>query len=472
MSVAVAIDKQTQRNNERLAWGVIWVAFAIFCIMFAVGAVGVYYFLFNSTVPVQTQLRVSRGTLGVTGTDLLELVVRNPRYLLPGDAVNIPADSQAVLYLDDTRLGDTFVAAITMRNDSSITFSEASRPRFEWSTEGYRVQLGNVRGDFDVLISPDLGRGVFIELQTATGDRLFLTDAGRYLITARGDALEVANLDGTALLVSEDRASTRAIPAGQRGILRLASNQIDSRPGYINLVGETSFRENAILVTDSNVLAEQTTALTNWVCADPPHDPPRGVSTFSQIDGRATVHILRGDDATTHGETRCTQRFGPGALGVDISGYTYLAVRATFRVDAQSLAVCGVVASECPLMVNMQYVPSGVNAEAVTERDPNDFGAIISPLTESPARNWYKGFYIVPAGERPSPLRCDSCAQEHSFIRAGEWYTYDSGNLLASIPESQRPRYLLNVSFYASGHQYDVYVSDLMLLVGNIDSGN
>lgn len=471
MSSAAPIGQQ-QRSNEHLAWGVIWVAFAAFCIVFAAGAVGVYYFLFNSTVPVQTQLRVSRGTLGVTGTDLLELVVRDTRYLLPGDAVNVPADSQAVLYLDDTRLGDRFVAAITMRTDSNITFSEASRPRFDWGTESYRVQLSDVRGEFDVLISNGLGRGVSIELQTTDGDTLYLVEAGRYLISARGDALEVANIDGAALLVADDRANTRSIPAGQRGILRLASNQIDSRPGYINLVGDDSFDEDTVFTNDTNVIAEPLAGLTNWVCADPPHDPPRGVSNFERFDGRAAIHILRAENATTHGETRCTQRFGPGALGVDISGYTYLALRATFRIDGQSLAVCGVVASECPLMFNMQYVPAGVSVEVIPERDPNDFGAIISPLTESPARNWYKGFYIAPAGERPSPLRCDSCAQEHSFIRSGEWFTYDSGNLLTSIPEAQRPRYLLNVSFYASGHEYDVYVSDLMLLVGNIDSGN
>jgi hypothetical protein len=470
MTAAIGSAARKPRSNEQLAWGVIWVAFAAFCLFCAAAGVSIYYFLFNSTIPVQSRLEVSRGTAGVTGTDLLELVVRDSRFLLPGDAVRVPVDAQSIISLEDTRLTQPVVASITLHDDSSATLNDASRARFQWGNEPYRIQMSDVSGDLDIVILPGVPRPVSIILSANGGDSIFLSAAGRYIVRAHGDVLEVANQQGEAMLVADDRVSTRAIPAGQRGILHRADNRIDSLPGYVNLLVDDSFEGVQVVAPGEDVSAVALRTPATWICNNPPHDPPLGVFDFLAYEGRSVIHLLRGDNATTHGETRCTFRFGPGALGVDISGYNYLAVQATFRIEGQSLAVCGVVGSECPLMLNMQYVPDGVNTDAVV-RDPSDFGSVITPLNESPARNWYKGFFVVPAGGLATPLRCDSCPQEHSLIRSGEWYSYDSGNLLANIPQAQRPRYLLNMSFYGSGHEYEVYLSDLLLLVGNVETG-
>jgi hypothetical protein len=46
------------------------------------------------------------------------------------------------------------------------------------------------------------------------------------------------------------------------------------------------------------------------------------------------------------------------------------------------------------------------------------------------------------------------------------WYTYDSGNWFNLLPPGKRPVAISNVQFYASGHQYDVYVGEVALLGG------
>jgi hypothetical protein len=465
-TATTTIEHPRASHNQRLAWGVVWLAFALFCLLFAGSVIGVYFFLFDSTVPMQVTLNVSRGTAGVTGSDLLELVVRDQEwFVIPGNLITIPADAQGLLFLQDVRTEQAFISAVTLRSDTRAVISDAVRPRFDWSDQGYVAHLDQISGDFDILIPSGSTRSILLIMTTESGDAVYMTQAGRYAVSARRDTLEVVNFTGEALLVANDRVNTRAIPAGQRGILFMQSNAIESRPGFIDLLANNPSPSNG-----ENGNPGALTSPEDWICfTTEQSQSPSGTYSFETLEGRDTVHLLRGDNATTHWETRCSQRLGPTTLGIDIGSYNYLGIRATFRINTSSLAVCGTAATECPLMFNMQYLTASSSEVVTGTRDPDAFGSLINPEGESALHNWYKGFFVVPAGQFASPLRCPSCVQEHSFIRAEQWYTYDSGNLLAVQTPDQLPRFLLNFSFYASGHQYDVYVSDVMLLVGNID---
>jgi hypothetical protein len=452
------------------AWGIIWLGFAVFCVMCAVSVLGVHYFLFNSSVPMLVVVQVSRGTAGVTGTDLIEQVVRDrERPLAFNDAVTINPDSQGLLLVRDLRDEDDFVAAITLRTDSRVTLANASRPRFDWSAQAYAIDLREVTGDVEVLIAPTLDRAVSLVLAAPGGDQTLLTEPGHYLVTVRGQQMEVVYTVGSAVLVSDDRAATRSIPSGQRAVMRMSTNEIELLPGFVNLLGDSGF-DHSGAASASTALTPEGMTVSSWICADPPTSmQPRGGSRYAARDGRSSIMLERGDGVTTHGETRCTKLFGPGAYGLDISGYNYLALRVTFLVDGQSLAVCGTAGTECPLMLEMQYVPDAAVSSEPPVRPPDVFGSVFDPLRESPVRKWHQGFYAVPMGENRSPLRCDTCPQEHTLLRPERWYSYDSGNLLALFPPGQRPRFLLNLSFYASGHDYAVFVSEVSLLAGQIE---
>ncbi len=121
MSSAAATQEHPRtidRKHEFRAWGILWLALSAFCVACAATGVGVYYFLFNSTVLLQSQVATSRGTLGVTGTDLLELVVRDqPRYLLLGDSVTINSDSQGLFLIEDPALDDEGNTVYHQNND-------------------------------------------------------------------------------------------------------------------------------------------------------------------------------------------------------------------------------------------------------------------------------------------------------------------------------------------------------------------
>ncbi|MCC6612748.1 MAG: hypothetical protein IT320_04670 [Anaerolineae bacterium] len=478
MSTTTTREYQRVRNRkqESVAWGVLWIALGLFFAIIALSSMGVYYFLFRSTLPLQSQLEVTRGTLGVTGTDLIEQVVRGDRqpYLSFGDIVTVNPDSQGLLLIDDVRLENApYVAAVTLRNDTSVTLNEAARPRYDWSSQPYTLDLTNLIGEVEVLISDRVDRAVRIGLSTRSGDSAILTSPGQYIISARGDQLAISNFQGTALLVTDDRTNSRAVPAGQLGLLTTSSNEINLQAGYVNLLGDRGFREANVVESDSAATTGRT--VTSWICTDPPHDPPRGAYAIESFDGRTALHIVRGGGAETHGETRCTKYFGAGSTGVNVAEHNYLALHVTFYVVSQSLSVCGVAGTECPLMLHMQYIPQLTpdteGSTTTTDATANgtseqSFGPI--PVEDLPVRDWHHGFYTVPADQVQSPLRCDTCPQEHSYIRPGRWFTYDSGNLMALFPQEQKPGSILSFSFYASGHEYEVYVSEVALLVDSL----
>src|SRR6185295_5561955 len=85
-----------------------------------------------------------------------------------------------------------------------------------------------------------------------------------------------------------------------------------------------------------------------WRC-NSIQDAGQPVGSFGLVtsDGRPSLHLFRGDSAESHGETFCVQGFGTG-VGLDLSQYSSVSIRATFKIRSQSLSTCGTQGSECP----------------------------------------------------------------------------------------------------------------------------
>jgi len=199
-----------------------------------------------------------------------------------------------------------------------------------------------------------------------------------------------------------------------------------------------------VLSDNTNDEATETPLPARWGCTNIQDNTPRGDYLVQFGDGRSSIRLVRAEDASSHGETRCKQFFPEP--GIYLEGYSYLELTTTFFINFQSLSECGVEGSECPLMLLMEYVD--VNGNEV---------------------QWYQGFYYRDDLQIDYPLRCSSCSQDHQKINEKVWYTFETGNLFASLPADQRPAYIENIEFYASGHQYDVFVSEIALFVGLTD---
>lgn len=436
------LQPTTQIRPERMAWGVLLISFAIFC-MFCVGTMlGAHYFFFESTIPMETVLRVARGTAIIaTKSDPAERPVQGGARPLPiGTNVSTDRQTQAAIVLRDTARNGRSIAVITIKRDTTLRMEFSSQPRFEWSTSHYYVNLSNLTGEIEVLVNDNLPGNFQLDIMTRRGSRVSLYQSGRYIVNVSNTHVRVINREGAAILFASDPQINRSIPVSGQGFLNQDLNEITLLPGFVDLLVNSAFEEINPPQSDGQTLP------VGWTCINE-GEAPSGVYRSEILDGRLALRLVRANNASTHGETSCWQSAPAAQIGFDVRQYSYLALRATFYVKYQSLEACGIQGSECPLMLKMDY------------RDVN-----------GNVQQWYHGFYSRLTSQQTYPLRCDSCVQEHENIYPATWYTYDSGNMLVEFPPEKKPGWILNIQFYASGHQYDVYVGELSLLAGQLSS--
>jgi hypothetical protein len=319
----------------------------------------------------------------------------------------------------------------------------AARPRFDLNRSNYEIEVRNFSGDLDVFVERNLGRDFRLTINTPEGARVDLGGSGQYNVSARQGQTHVFNQEGKAVLIPPDGNNGRDIPAGNQAVFDANTpGKVVIMPAYTNLLENSTFQDTLQVSGDSGELQQVTKV---WGCTNQQDNLPRGAYQTEMRDGRTVLRLARGENATSHGETRCLTYFGQD--GRDVSAYDFLEIRASFNINYQSLPACGQEGSECPLMLYMDYI------------DQNGM-----------PQKWYHGFYYL-APQAGFPLSCNSCRQEHDRVNEKSWFTYESGNLFALLGPSQIPETILTVQFYASGHQYDVAVGELTLLAGNFGTG-
>ena len=117
-------------------------------------------------------------------------------------------------------------------------------------------------------------------------------------------------------------------------------------------------------------------------------------------------------------------------------------------IEYHNLPVCGSLGSECPVIVQIDYVDG-----------------------EGGDREWQEGFYSVvnpPGIENPDV--CWHCSEtfRRTHIPGNTWYAYLSGNLILLLSRNGLPpQTIKEIAIYASGHEFDALVTDVELLVGS-----
>ncbi len=418
------------------------IAFAVFCVICAASALGLHYFLFDSSIPINATLSVGRGTAGLTTTDLNETFVRTQRSITNNSVVSTDSVAQATISFNDPLQPEILLASVTLFSNTSVDIDQMSRPRFEWSARENEILLDHISGTVDVFI-PESDREIVVHLTADDGTRVYLENAGQFSVQMTPQQIRVLNEEGSADIVSAQSGESQSVGAGQRGLYYPTNDQFLLLPGLVNLASPNGDDLFAMAASGS-MPAESLPALGCFNVQEEPQTT--GSFVFSEENGRSTVRFVRGGGAQSHGETGCALTFGSG--GVDVTSYSAMFLRAVFRIDNQSLSLCGQQGSECPLMLRVDYIP--VNGQ--------------------PAESWYHGFY---ARQDPTynyyPARCDTCPIEHEAVNAGTWFTYQSDNLLSLIPADLHPASILNIRFYASGHEYDVFVDDVAVYAGEVD---
>jgi hypothetical protein len=318
------------------------------------------------------------------------------------------------------------LATIQILADSRVTLETAERPRFGLDENPFKIYLIDAFGRLEVTISPDLSRDLHMRIK-GEGYTIQLDHSGYYLIEFGTDTVRVEVKRGEALIIGE----------GNRTKLVTTGEIATATQG--NLLEVTSANQD-ILVNSLFQDGHGSLPL-GWGCdrgeQDRPDDPP-GQRERVFFQDRYALRIWRlSDQQLFEARTGCEQR------NVDVSQYSSLKLRVSFYLVSQSLSGCGQLGTECPLILQMTY----------TAADGNTYV-------------WLQGFYIFwNAGV--GRIRCDTCTQDHQQVNAEAWHTFESEDFILDLPTdraNQRPVRIDKIRFYASGHEYEVYVGELSLI--------
>lgn len=432
---------------QRLAWIILISSTILFCSSTFAITVGVYYFFFRSAIPLDVTIEVSRGTAGLVASDFSEQIIRDRLTNLRDRPSILSTDAQSQSTVSFRMIGDSdyhpVLATITLENSSSMTLTRASRPRFRWSDGIYWIELEDVSGELDVFVSRATDRPFVIQIHTSTGDIVRIDDPGRYSFMADDVEIRLATREGEASLLTTDDTNNRLVTRGQEAIMIIGRSAPFLTTSPENLLENSLFAfEVPVEGSEGDVVPPM-----RWGCFDLPDSPPNGRNVNDLWQGRPALRLLREDGAQSHGKTGCRQEFG--TPGRDVAEYTYLELQTTFLINFQSLNDCGIDGSECPVMLLMDYIDvTGV------------------------ARRWYQGFYYRHEPQTQYPAVCITCGQvyqQHRLISEQVWYTFETGNLFDLLTPTERPVYISRFEFYAAGHQYDVFVSEVVLLAGQAE---
>jgi len=428
----------------RLTWGILLVAFAIFCTICLTSVLLGHFFFFQSSAPLDMTLTVGKGTVRVKIGTEREQAESRFRNLTTETTISTDSTdlwSQATINFVDPNY-EQLIVTMSLKGNTTVRLEDANRPRFNWTGSNYLISLVDLTGEIDILVSDGLNREISVSILTPSGIEMFLLSSGRYVIDASLNEVSIVNRSGQAAIIPDiaNRTMGESVGEGERATVLGEETVITRTPAPIELLDNGNL--NTVIPYQDSTAQIINDPPFDWTCTNgPANNLPRG-NYYHDIapDGRASFHLKRLNGATSNGYTRCSQTFPEG---LDVTQYDYLALQAVLYINYQSLTGCGVEASECPLMLYVDYTDiNGVSG-----------------------RRWFHGVYARPLPTNSSWKRlCDDCVQEHILIYEKTWYIYNSGNWLNLFVGDRRPATINAIYFYAEGHEYDVFVDEVAIL--------
>jgi hypothetical protein len=398
-------------NIERTAWIILLTAFGIFCLLAILIPASIRWYIINASVPFTTEVTSVRGTVVISNPateSSASLTDGSTASIEEGFVVSTDNTSQAILTFSDD-------SSLTMYSDTSITLHETRAPRFGLSPNPTKilieVQRGRVRAtsslsrealNFDI-DSPqseiELSEGSF-SIEVNEAETQITTRLGQANISGKGEWITLNQ--GERALVSSDQPPSPPLPAAQNLL-----KDSELRVGSLDNSWETyeiSFSEGVtpsvqiVIFQDRNVLELRS-------------------------EGQDNVHT----------EVGVTQQ-----VNKDVRDFQSLRIFAEVRLVRQSLPGGGLLGSEFPIMLRLDY----------KDADNND-------------RSWYHGFYYAPPPENYILYNQPDNSSER--IARFIWYPYESDNLLSSLGPA-KPVFIKSIRIYASGWIYEAMVVNVSLL--------
>jgi hypothetical protein len=152
-----------------------------------------------------------------------------------------------------------------------------------------------------------------------------------------------------------------------------------------------------------------------------------GLVKVGNLGDRIAIQVARSNSKQTSAITGITQQFDK-----EVSDFRTMRLLADVRVHSQSLSGGGILSSEYPIILRLRY------------RDVYGSEA-----------EWVHGFFIQNTTNNPT--------NNGEVIPPDVWVPFESGNLYETL--DPRPFRLTSLQIYASGWDYESYVTGIRLVV-------
>ena len=414
-------------GRQRLAWFILFGSFFTCLLLSATAPLAVRAFVQNATQPLDINVQANQGTVGVNaenGPRRAVLMGEPPQEIEGVTTIQTDTTASALVNVMPPD-GDEPLATLQISGNSTVQIEQATAPRFGLSAQPFRLNLDVQAGRVRFFLPFFEGRPVAVTLTTPHG-QADVSDPGRYTVEVSADATQATVQNEGAAVVSAQGESLAVAP-GQR--VELAAGAPPSGPldPARDLIRNGDFGQG----------------LDNWASfawrVELP-DQPKGETSVSIDGGSSVLRFAR--EGVGHADVRVTQ-----SINQDVSGYDSLRVSATLRVLNQSLGVCGVQGSECPLFIIVNY--------------SDDSGV---------GRVWQHGFFAQgTVDDNLTPGQCISCAvvqRPHERVPLSQFFFYDV-DLIQELASQGflPPRHIESVTLVGSGHTFTTEVSDVALVV-------
>lgn len=415
-------------GRQRLAWIILASSF-LACILLGFSVpLAANAFLQSANRSLDIAVFANQGTVGIeeeNGPRRAVLVGEPPQNVIPRASIRTDTTASALMVVTPPDQTEPLVT-LQVSGNSTVDLDQATAPRFGLSRQPHQMNIDLLAGRVRLDIPPFNERPLELVVTTPQGGVIDVRQPGRYMFEVSNNVTQITvQNEGTANVSAQ--GESLALGPNQRAEIAINSTPQGPYDPARNLIRNGDFNDGL-----------DNWALFSWQVELP--DQPKGETTVESNDGDPALRFTR--EGVGHADVRATQ-----SLNQDVSDYDSLRLSATLRIDDQSLGVCGVQGSECPLFIIVNYIDqSGIS------------------------RVWQHGFFATgTVDDNLTPGACISCAvvqRSHERVPMGQLYFYDVDlkQELASqgfLP----PRIIESVTLVGSGHSFTTELIDVALVV-------
>ncbi len=414
-----------EKRPERMAWLVIFGAFAACLLLTLAVPLTLRYFLLYTAEPRSGTVEAISLTQEGSGT--VRLTLPNATVPIAVTADPAPLYENSLIETDQTsRAFVTFFDGSTVQVSpgTRLLVHEMRRPRFQWSELPNTIKIDQTRGGpvrYGVALpvahsgNPD-GRAVTFIVHTPSFD--VSLNAGSYSIEVSTGDSQVVVREGSATVRSLEGENEVAVGQGQRLQVAGRGQPLPSPiPAAQDLISNGDFSGATLNPKQWQAFSDQGGDGGNV-------NGSVGVVT---IGDRPAVQILRSGSEQNSAITGIRQ-----AIEKEVSYFSSMVLSADVRLHNQSLSGGGYQSSEYPLIIRITY--SDVNGSQA---------------------EYVHGFYYQNDQRNPT--------KDGERIPQDQWVPFETGNLLEGL--DPKPFRILSISIYASGWDYESYISGVRLTV-------